>query len=82
MMAPISARATIERRCPRWSGVSRIISISLRLSLSVTSAARMRRFDEMPWAIEDIVFTEHGAITIASVRKEPLAKRAPMSSKE
>ena len=80
MIAPISVTAVIVRRCPRCSGVSRTIKIKRRLSFKVTSAARTRRFEAMPAAIDDIVLMEHGATTIPSVRNDPLAIEAPIWS--
>ena len=55
MIAPISASAVIDRRCPRCSGDSRTISTSRRRSLRTTSAARTIRFELIPAAIDDIV---------------------------
>ena len=34
----------------------------------------------IPAAMDDIVLTEHGATTMASMGNDPLAMRAPMSS--
>ncbi len=67
MMAPISASAVIFLRCPRWNGLSRTIRINLRLSLRITSAARIMRLELMPPAMADMVWMEQGAITMASV---------------
>ena len=82
MMAPISASDTIVRRCPRCSGVSRTIKINFRRSFSDTSAARTSRLELTPAAIADMVWMEHGAIIIPSVRNEPLANLHPISSME
>ena len=68
------------RRCARLNGVSRTIRISRRRSFSVTSAARVRRLSERPWAIAASDFIEQGATTIASAANEPLAMAAPMSA--
>jgi hypothetical protein len=46
------------------------------------SAARTSRLSLMPPAIADMVWMEHGATTMASVRYDPLARRDPMSSTE
>ena len=81
MIAPISESETMVRRCPKWSGVSRTIKIRRRRSFSDTSAARVSKLEQIPAAIADIVWIEHGATTMPSVRKEPLASRHPMSSK-
>ena len=58
MIAPISASVVRFRRCPRCSGVSRIIRISLRRSFKPTSAARTSRFELMPVAIADMVWMD------------------------
>ena len=63
------------------NGVSRTIKISLRRSLRATSAARSSRFDAIPEAMADMVWMEQGATTMASTRKEPLARRQEMSSR-
>ena len=55
IMAPISVRATIVRKCPRWKGVSLTPRMSFRCSLRVTSAARTSRLELIPAAIEDMV---------------------------
>ena len=68
MIAPISARATMLRRCPRWNGVSRTMSTSGRRSFSVTSAARLISDEVTPLAISDSVRIEQGATIIPSVR--------------
>ena len=78
----ISVSASMLRRCPKCSGVSRTIRISLRRSFKHTSAARMSRFELSPAAIADILCTEQGAITMPSTGNDPLAKRLPMSSIE
>ena len=82
MIAPISASAVMLRRCPRWKGLSRTMRINRRRSFSATSAARTSRLSLIPAAIADIVWIEHGAITIASVWNDPLARRDPISSTE
>ncbi len=63
----------------RWislKGVSRGSSTSLRRSLSMTSAARSSRLPDMPVRMLANVFMLHGATTMPSVRKEPLAMHA------
>ena len=49
-------------------------------SFRLTSAALVIRLEVIPCAIEDIVWIEQGDITIPSVRKDPLASGAEMSS--
>ena len=61
-------------------GVSRTISTSLRRSFSVTSAARVSRFEVTPVAISDIERMEQGATIMPEVRNEPLEIGAAMSS--
>ena len=78
-MAPISVAAVIERRCPRCKGVSRTIITSLRRSLSVTSAARVKRVDVIPVTTSPMVRIEHGAINMPMVLCEPEAMLAPTS---
>ena len=53
---------------------------SLRRSFRVTSAARTNKFPVIPFAMADKECMEHGATTMPSVRKLPLAKGDPMSS--
>ena len=79
MVAPISARAVMVRRWPRWNGVSRTISTSGRRSFSVTSAARVSRVEVTPVAISLIVLIEQGATIMPRVRNEPEAIVAPTS---
>ena len=58
----------------RWialSGVSRGTRISVRRSLSATSAARSTSERDVPTAIAESVPIEHGQITIPAVRAEP-----------
>jgi hypothetical protein len=71
--------AVMFRKCARLNGVSRTINNRRRRSLSVTSAARVRRLSPKPCATAASVFIEQGAITIAAVSKLPLAMQAPMS---
>ena len=66
---------------PRWKGVSRTIRTSLRRSFSATSAARTNKFPVIPFAMADKECMEHGATTMPSIGKLPLAKGDPMSSK-
>ena len=80
MIAPISARVVIERKCPRCKGDSRTIRISRRRSFNVTSAARIIRFELIPAAIDAIVWMEEGAMIIPSVGNDPLASLQLMSS--
>ena len=68
------------RMCVSVSGVSRASSTRRRRSLSITSAARATSVPPVPWAISASVFIEQGATTMPSVRYEPLATQAPMSS--
>ena len=79
MTAPISEAATMLRRCPVCSGVSRTISTSRRRSFSTTSAARVSRDEVVPIAISDKERIEHGATIMPSVGYEPLEIAAPMS---
>ena len=76
---PISVAATMLRRCARLSGVSRGTSTRRRRSFSTTSAAREMRSSACACATAASVFIEHGAITMPSVRNEPLAIVAAMS---
>ena len=80
MIAPISASWVRLRKCPAWSGVSRTIKTSRRRSFSMTSAARVNRFEVTPQAISDMLRIEHGAMTMPSDRNEPLAGPAPTSA--
>src|SRR6266568_1228982 len=68
------------RRCTRESGVSRGTRISLRRSLSVTSAARSMRERLVPCEIAAIVPIEQGQTTIPSVCTDPEAGSAPRSA--
>ncbi len=79
MMAPSSAACSSRRQCPICSGVSRGISTSRRRSFSTTSAARCTRWSPFPVAIAASVRTLHGAISIPSVKNDPLQIAAPMS---
>ena len=72
-------RARASVRFSRWttlSGVSRGTTTSVRRSLSMTSAARVRSVSEMPWAMRAAVPIEHGTTTIACHPALPLAKGA------
>ena len=79
MIAPISDSASMVRRWPVCSGVSRTISTSRRRSFSTTSAARVSSVEVTPVAISDIERIEQGATIMPSVRYEPLEMAAPMS---
>ncbi len=70
--APISASCVNVRKCPRWSGVSRTTSTSVRRSFKQTSAARASRLSASEYAIAAALFIEQGITSIPSVRKEPL----------
>ncbi len=59
-----------ERRFPRGT------TMSVRRSLSMTSAARVRSVSEMPCAMRATVPIEHGMTTIACHPALPLAKGA------
>ena len=75
--------AESQRRLRRWPwccGVQRSISTRRRRSLSVTSAARVNRFEVTPVAISDIERIERGATTMPRVWNEPLAMAAPTSA--
>ena len=67
------------RSCGRLIGVSRGTMISVRRSLSMTSAARSTRLRDRPCAMPASVFIEHGTTTIASQSWLPLAIFAPRS---
>ncbi|MNW04513.1 hypothetical protein D3C71_2006130 [compost metagenome] len=62
------------------SGVSRGTSTSGRPSLSITSAARVMRLSDEPFATAESVPMEHGMMIMPCVRNEPLAIEAPMSA--
>ena len=79
-MPPISVTAVMLRKCARLNGVSRTISTSRRRSFSVTSAARVNRLSDRPWATAASVFIEQGVTTIAWVANDPLAMAAPTSA--
>ena len=79
MIAPISVKETMVRRCPRWKGVSRTIKTRRRRSLSTTSAARVKRVEVTPAPISDIVRTEQGATIMPRVWNDPDAMEAPTS---
>jgi hypothetical protein len=79
MIPPISLTAVMLRRWARLSGVSRGSSTRRRRSFSTTSAARETSSSACACATAASVFIEHGAITMPSVRNEPLAIAAPMS---
>ena len=76
---PISVTATMLRRCARLSGVSRGTSTRRRRSLRTTSAALETRSSACACATAASVFIEQGAITMPSVRYEPLEIVAAMS---
>ncbi|MNY57499.1 hypothetical protein D3C86_1937190 [compost metagenome] len=78
MVAPISVTATMLRRWPRCSGVSRASRISFRRSLRCTSAARVSRLSERPVAIAASDRIEQGATIMPAVLNEPLAIVAPI----
>ena len=59
-MPPISVTAVMLRRCARLNGVSRTIITRRRRSLSVTSAARVMRLSDRPWATAASVRIEQG----------------------
>ncbi len=59
-------------------GVSRGTSTRGRLVRSMISAARTMRLSAKPLATAASVFMEQGAITMASVRNDELASRAPI----
>ena len=80
MMAPISESASMLRRWPVWSGVSRTISTSRRRSFSTTSAARVRRVVVTPVAISARLRTEQGAMIMPTVLNEPLLIGAATSA--
>ena len=71
--APASFSVASPRRWIDESGVSRGTSTSLRRSFSATEAARWMRFCIAPDASVPTVAIEHGQITYASTRAEPLA---------
>jgi hypothetical protein len=62
------------------NGVSRGTRISLRRSLSVTSAARSTSERDEPAAMALSVPIEHGQITIPALRADPDAGAAPRSA--
>src|SRR6266568_4105961 len=68
-------------RCSAENGVSRGTRISLRPSLSITSAARSMRVSESPAATAASVPTVQGQMTIASGGLEPEATGANQSSR-
>ena len=78
-MPPISVTAVMLRRCARLNGVSRTIITRRRRSLSVTSAARVMRLSDRPWATAASVRIEQGTITMPAVWNAPLASVAPTS---
>ena len=77
-MPPISVTAVVaqvrqvERRL-------RTIITRRRRSLSVTSAARVMRLSDRPWATAASVRIEQGTITMPAVWNAPLASVAPTS---
>jgi len=80
LVAPASAAHSILRMCTRFRGVSRVHSTSGRRSLRQTSAARSIKLPASPCAILARVPMLHGITIIASVRYDPLATLAPISS--
>ena len=70
----------MARAWTRETGVSRSMSTRRRRSFSITSAARVSRFEVTPVAISDMVRTEQGEITMPRVRNEPEAMAAPTSA--
>jgi len=80
MMAPISDSASMLRRWPVWSGVSRTIRTSRRRSFSTTSAARVSRLAVAPVAISARLRIEQGAMIMPTVLNEPLLIGAAMSA--
>ena len=79
IIAPASAQSTMLRSCGRLMGVSRGTMMSMRRSLSITSAARSTRLRDNPCAMPASVFIEHGTTTIESQFWLPLAILAPRS---
>lgn len=75
---PISVTRFILSKWARFSGVSRTISTSRRLSFKTTSAARVKRLSPKPCATEASVRIEQGATSIPSVLNVPLAMHAPI----
>ncbi|MOA24861.1 hypothetical protein D3C78_1455590 [compost metagenome] len=63
-------------------GVSRTISTRRRRSFKVTSAARVMRLSDRPWATAASVRIEQGTITMPAVWNAPLASVAPTSRTE
>src|SRR6202021_827992 len=61
-------------------GGSRTIRTSRRRSLRTTSAARVSNDDVTPVAISERLRIEQGAITMPSVRNDPLEMEAPILS--
>ncbi|MNL60172.1 hypothetical protein D3C87_1839620 [compost metagenome] len=48
--------------------------------MSITSAARVMRLSDEPFATAESVPMEHGMMIMPCVRNEPLAIEAPMSA--
>src|SRR2546428_664115 len=67
------------RKCTSESGVSRGTRMSVRRSLSPTSAARSMRLRLVPCAIAATVPIQQGQITIPAVFADPDAGSAPRS---
>ena len=77
-MTSAPARAIVVRfsKCTTESGVSRGTTMSDRLSLIMTSAARVRSVSLIPCATRATVLIEHGTIAIAFHPALPLANGA------
>src|SRR5262245_57905658 len=73
MTAPASFSVARPRRWIEESGVSRGTRTSVRRSLRATDAARWMRFCIAPEASVPTVAIEHGQMTYASTRADPLA---------
>src|SRR3989442_6552885 len=76
-IAPASVASVRLRRCTSESGVSRGTRISVRRSLSMTSAVRSISERLRPCAIAATVPNEHWQITLPVLPAEPQGRDAP-----
>src|SRR5262245_60567896 len=72
MSAPAWRSVSMLRRWISESGVSRGTTTRRRRSLSVTSAARSIKLDEIPFAMRPSVPVEHGTIAMPAHGNDPL----------